>query len=71
MTVEKMLYTATVQTPVAWNYVSIKRRLLHLLFVSLLAGQATPSTSMGPGASTITILANNCLSLHCPPLSGA
>ena len=25
MTVEKMLYTATVQTPVAWNYVSIKR----------------------------------------------
>jgi uncharacterized protein GlcG (DUF336 family) len=44
MTIEKMLYTATVQTPVAWNYVSIKRRLLHLLFVSLLAGQATPST---------------------------
>ena len=44
MTLEKMLYTAKVQTSVAWKHVSIKRRLLHLLFVSLLAGQATPST---------------------------
>jgi uncharacterized protein GlcG (DUF336 family) len=44
MTLEKMLYTANVQTPVAWRHVSIKRRLLQLLFVSLLAGQATPGT---------------------------
>lgn len=44
MIVEKMLYTAKAQTSFAWKHVSIKRQLLHLLFVSLLAGQATPST---------------------------
>ena len=44
MTVEKMLYTATVQTPVAWNYVSIKRRLCISYSSLCWPDTATPST---------------------------
>jgi hypothetical protein len=43
MTLEKVLYTARVHTTGGWKDISIKHRLLRLVFVTLLAAQATPS----------------------------
>jgi hypothetical protein len=44
MTLEKVLYTAKVRTTGSWKDIFMKRPLLRLLFVTLLAAQATPST---------------------------
>jgi hypothetical protein len=44
MTLEKVLYTAKVRTTGSWEDIFMKRPLLRLLFVTLLAAQATPST---------------------------
>jgi hypothetical protein len=43
MTLEKVLYTAKVRTTGSWEDIFMKRPLLRLLFVTLLATQATPS----------------------------
>src|SRR6202158_5945476 len=44
MTVEKVSYTAKVRTTGSWKDIFIKHPLLRLVFVTLLAAQATPST---------------------------
>ena len=43
MTLEKVLYNAKVRTTGSWEDIFMKRPLLRLLFVTLLATQATPS----------------------------
>jgi len=44
MTVEKVSYTAKVRTTGSWKDIFMKHLLLRLVFVALLAAQATPST---------------------------
>jgi hypothetical protein len=44
MTLEKVLYTAKVRTTGSWKDIFMKHSLLRLVFVTLLAAQATPST---------------------------
>jgi hypothetical protein len=44
MTLEKVLYTTKVRTTGSWKDIFMKYPLLRLVFVSLLAAQATPST---------------------------
>jgi hypothetical protein len=44
MTLEKVLYPAKVRTTGIWKVIFIKHPLLRLVFVTLLAAQATPST---------------------------
>jgi len=44
MTLEKVLYPAKVRTTGIWEVIFIKHPLLRLVFVTLLAAQATPST---------------------------
>src|SRR5450755_4090145 len=44
MTLEKVLYTAKVRTTGSWKDIFMKHPLLRLIFVTLLAAQATPST---------------------------
>src|ERR1700686_4392374 len=44
MTFEKVLYTAKVSTTDSWKDIVMKHPLLRLVFVTLLAAQATPST---------------------------
>src|SRR5467141_741815 len=44
MTLEKVLYAAKVRTTGSWNDIFMKHPLLRLVFVTLLAAQATPST---------------------------
>jgi hypothetical protein len=44
MTLEKVLYTAKVRTTDSWKDIFMKHPLLRLVFVTLLAAQATPST---------------------------
>jgi hypothetical protein len=44
MTLDKVLYTAKVRTTVSWNDIFIKHPLLRLVFVTVLAAQATPGT---------------------------
>ena len=44
MTLEKVLYTAKVRTTGSWKDIFMKHRLLRLVFVTLLAAQATPNT---------------------------
>ena len=47
MTVEKVSYTAKVRTTGSWKDIFMKHPLSRLVFVALLAAQATPSQS-GP-----------------------
>src|SRR5580692_2787344 len=44
MTLEKVLYAAKVRTTGRWKDIFMKHPLLRLIFVTLLAAQATPST---------------------------
>ena len=44
MTLEKVLYTAKIRTTGSWRDIFMKHPLLRLVFVTLLATQATPST---------------------------
>ena len=44
MTLEKMLYTTKVRTTGSWKDIFMKHPLLRLVFVTLLAAQATPGT---------------------------
>ena len=44
MTLEKVLYTAKVRTTGSWKDIFMKHPLLRLVFVTLLAAQATPTT---------------------------
>src|SRR5476649_52992 len=44
MTLEKVLYTAKVRTTGSWKDIFMKHPLLRLVFVTLLASQATPRT---------------------------
>src|SRR5579871_3246574 len=44
MTFETVLYTAKVRTTGSWKGVVMKHPLLRLVFVTLLAAQATPNT---------------------------
>jgi hypothetical protein len=44
MTLEKVLYTAKARTTGSWRDISMKHPLLRLVFVTLLAAQAIPST---------------------------
>src|SRR5258708_34167253 len=44
MTLEKMLYTTKVRTTGSWKDIFMKHPLLRLVFMTLLAAQATPST---------------------------
>jgi hypothetical protein len=44
MTFEKVLYTAKVRTTGSWKDIVMKHPLLRLVFVTLMAAQATPST---------------------------
>src|SRR6202162_4139398 len=44
MTLEKVLYTAKIRTTGSWKDIFMKHPLLRLVFVTLLAAQATPST---------------------------
>src|ERR1700732_2054917 len=49
MTVEEVLYTAKVRTTSSWKDIFMKHPLLRLVFVTLLAAQATPSTLWAQG----------------------
>jgi hypothetical protein len=44
MTLEKVLYTAKVRTTGSWKDIFMQHPLLRLVFVTLLAAQATPNT---------------------------
>ncbi len=44
MTLERVLYTAKVRTTDSWRDIFMKHPLLRLVFVTLLAAQATPGT---------------------------
>src|SRR5712672_1843722 len=44
MTLEKVLYTAKIRITGSWKDIFMKHPLLRLVFVTLLAAQATPST---------------------------
>src|SRR5216683_7477617 len=44
MPLKKGLYTATIYTASSWKHIFMKHPLFHLVLVSLLGGQATPST---------------------------
>src|SRR6267142_2452344 len=44
MTLEKVMYAAKVRTTGSWNDIFMKHPLLRLVFVTLLAAQAIPST---------------------------
>jgi hypothetical protein len=57
MTLEKVLSTAKVRTTGSWKDIFMKHPLLRLVFVSLLAAQATPSTVWAQGQAA-------------PPISG-
>src|ERR1700723_3454264 len=57
MTREKVLSTAKVRTTGSWKDIFMKHPLLRLVFVSLLAAQATPSTVWAQGQAA-------------PPISG-
>jgi hypothetical protein len=57
MTLEKVLSTAKVRTTGSWKDIFMKHLLLRLVFVSLLAAQATPSTVWAQGQAA-------------PPISG-
>ena len=71
MTFEKALRNDKIHTTGSWKSIFMKHPLLHLLFVSLLAGLATPSTVWAQvqaapltRVSSVTTVANNCLSLR-------
>src|ERR1700723_164820 len=57
MTREKVLYAAKVGTTGRWKHIFMKHPLLRLVFVTLLAAQATPSTVWAQGQAA-------------PPISG-
>jgi hypothetical protein len=57
MTLEKVLYTARICTTGSWRDIFMKHPLLRLIFVTLLAAQATPSTVWAQGQAA-------------PPISG-
>ena len=76
MAFEKGLHAAKTHTTSSWKHIFMKHPLLHLVFASLIAGVAAPSTiwaqeqapSDRPGLTTI---ANDRLSLRCATQSRA
>jgi hypothetical protein len=71
MTLEIASRADNIQTTGSWKSIFMKHPLLHLLFVSLLAGLATPSTVCAQVQAApanrglvLTTVANNCLSLR-------
>ena len=72
MTFEKGLHAAKTHTTRSWKHIFMKHPLLHLVFASLVAGVAAPSTIWAQEHGLcLTTSANDRLSLRCATQSRA